>query len=234
MTLEAAPIAGPTAMGQTMGQGPSVRPPASSATVPVAALPAGSAAAGSRSLAADAGYVALGLAFATGDAVNGLARRAARRVARSPLTAVATQALKRAEGLPLAPRVETFVADLDRRGRRELQERVAVAATALDSMADRVATSDSVVHIVNDVVARVLWPIVDEVLPAVIDRLAEDPEPIQALMVSQSAGIVDDVTASVRGRAHHADDRAASLVDRLLRRRARVDGSRQIAPVGVP
>jgi hypothetical protein len=74
------------------------------------------------------------------------------------------------------------------------------------------------VRTVSDIVHEVIWPVVDEVIPVVLDRLAEHPEPVRALVVGQTAGVAGDFAAAARAGAERADERVASVVDRLLRR----------------
>jgi hypothetical protein len=169
--------------------------------------------------ATSAGYVAVGVVSAARDVASGALGRTARLVRASPVAAAAAGAVRVIGTSPLGPRLVVIVDGLGDRGRSETAAMVAQARGLVDSVTDSVARSDTAVRVVDEVVERVLWPIIDEVLPAVLERLAADPEQVQALVFSQSAGIIDDVTVAVRARAAHADDRAASFVDHVLRRK---------------
>lgn len=186
--------------------------------------------------AATAGYVAIGLASAAGEAVTGVAGRTARLVRRSPMAAVARGTARIVATSRVGPRLGAMVDELSERGRREAEVRLPDARRLLDQVVDTVAVSEPVVRMVNDVVEEVIWPVVDEVLPAVLEKLSADPKPVQALVRGQSTGMIEDVTSAVRARAVQADDRAASVVDRLLHRvRTREPASTSVsAPAPAP
>jgi hypothetical protein len=157
--------------------------------------------------------MALGAVVSAGERVAGSAIKAGELGAAvaGPLRALGRSSLFS----PLAGALR----ELEERGRREAAAGVAEAAATLDTVMGRVAQSGAVVGMVNDIIDAVLWPIVDEVLPAVLERLAEDPEPVQALVLGNSSRMIEDFAGAARTRTAHADDAVAALVDRVLRRR---------------
>lgn len=168
-----------------------------------------------------ASFAAIGVASFAGDAVTGAIgglRRLPLVAATSARVAASVRAASRS---PVAAPLVTAIDGFEARGRKVAATTTDRLGGAADAVVSAVGRSDTVLHLVNDVVDRVLWPIVDEVLPAVLDRLAADPEPVQALVVGQSTSIAGDLADVARTGAAHADDRVESMVDRLLRRRPR-------------
>ena len=164
----------------------------------------------------DVRYVALGAVARTERGVAAAAR--------------ATVGVTRAVGgtvvglaLPLVPGiVRTAVADLG----RDLDEqgRVVVAAGTAqfgrlsDELAEALGRNARVLRLVEQVVERIQWQVVDTVLPVVLERLAAEPEQVRAIVQGQSRGVVDELTTNVRTRAVTADKAVDRVVASLLRR----------------
>jgi hypothetical protein len=183
-------------------------------------------------LAARLGYLVVGAAAAAGDS----AVSAVRDVAGLPPLAHAvarlgsiTAAVSRTR---VAAPVVAALAELEQRGRDAVASGETAVLRVADAAAARAARSEIVVRTVNGIVDQVIWPIVDEVIPVVLDRLAEHPEPVRALVVGQSAGVASDLASAARAGAERADERVASVVDRLLRRRPRPATAVTPPPIG--
>lgn len=158
-------------------------------------------------------YVALGAVLAAEEVASAALARAGELGA---AVAGPARAIGRSRAFaPLAGVLRT----LEDRGRREAAAGAAEASAVVEALTARIAQSDAVLRMVNDIVDVVLWPIVDEVLPAVLERLADDPEPVQALVLGNSTRMIDDLAGAARTRTARADDSVASFVDRLLGRR---------------
>jgi hypothetical protein len=83
-----------------------------------------------------------------------------------------------------------------------------------------VTKNRAVSRLVNDLASPQLEPLIDEALPIVLARLAEQPDEIQKIVQEQSRGIVSEARDTARQGARRGDDVVDSVVDRLLRRRA--------------
>ena len=118
----------------------------------------------------------------------------------------------------LAAPIAGVMRELEARGRAEMTVANAESARVFSSVLERAGRSQAVVDMVDTVVDEVIWPIIDKVLPGVLERLQEDPEPIQSLVLNQSTSIAGELAGVARDTAARADDRVASVVDRILRR----------------
>ena len=168
--------------------------------------------------AATAFYLAVGAALTGAASTAGAVQRTVRVAKASPLAPVATAVAGGIARTPAAARLTALAARLEQRGRAEMAVRLVQAQRYAESTVDTVATSDLVIRMVNDVLGQVLWPLIDEVLPGVLDRLAADPAPVQNLVLGQSATMVDELTTTLRTRSATADDKVAGLIDRILHR----------------
>ena len=68
------------------------------------------------------------------------------------------------------------------------------------------------------IVEELQWRVVDDVLPVVLERLADDPDSVRSIVQGQSLSMIDDVTTTARSRVVAADDAVDRLMARLLRR----------------
>lgn len=166
----------------------------------------------------DPRFVALG-AFCAIEGRLGGAVRAAADVARAIGAPVADAAL------PLVPgsvrrAVAGVVRDLDEEGRSASVAGTAIAERLAEEIADRLGRDPNVLRLVEEIVERIQWQVVDTVLPVVLDRLAADPDQVRAIVQGQSRGMVDELTTTVRSRAVTGDVAVDRIVARLLRRRS--------------
>ncbi len=82
-------------------------------------------------------------------------------------------------------------------------------------MAERLGRDPAVARFVEVLVANVQDRLLDAMMPAVFDRLAADPERLQAVLRTQSTGVVAEVVRAARERAVAGDDRVDGLVARI-------------------
>lgn len=126
-------------------------------------------------------------------------------------------------GLPLVPAavrrtVEDLGRELDQRGRSVVAGGTRELGRLSEEVADGLGRNPNVLRLVEQVVERIQWQVVDTVLPAVLERLAAEPEQVRAIVQGQSRGMVDELTTNVRTRAVTADEAVDRIVARLLRR----------------
>lgn len=159
---------------------------------------------------ADLRYVAVGALVATGSRLSGLAGTAA-GAARAVAEPVTTRAFAL---LPAQVRASVIdaVAELERQGAAAATSGTEATARFADAVADRLAREPLVLRFVGDMV--------DTVLPAVLERLADEPDQVRSIIYGQSRGVVEELADSARGRAAAGDELVDRLVDRLLRRRS--------------
>jgi hypothetical protein len=156
--------------------------------------------------------VAVGAVFALRDGVvaaTGLARRTGRMLL-APAAAVAATPVF-APGRRAAQRL---LDDLERRGRQEAAASLAQSAQLIDALVRRVDGSPLVTGMVEDIVSRVLGPVLDEAIPQVLTRLAAEPEAVRVIIHSQSLGMAEQFVQRTRSGAAHGD----VVVDRVTRR----------------
>ena len=128
-------------------------------------------------------------------------------------------ASQRAMESRFGPLLAAVVADLNARGERVTTARVLQLEDALETVAAALVRSERMARVMHEATGRLVLPMLNEAVPALLDRLAVDPEPLQAVLRVQSTGVVNDLTAAVRDRSATADERAASVVERVRRRR---------------
>jgi len=109
--------------------------------------------------------------------------------------------------------------------RSRAERRVLVLARAATGA---IASNRNVSRLVHDIASRQVAPLVDEALPIVLGRLAEQPEEVRKVVQGQSRGMMAEARDTARTGARHGDDMVDSMVDRLLRRRT---PAAQAAPI---
>lgn len=162
-----------------------------------------------------AAHVVIGSVFSAEEAGIALAGRVSRALAGPANTLSRTRVA--------SPFVGLF-RNLEARGQAEAEAGDAEAARVVNEVIARLSESTVVRGVVFDVVDEVIWPIVDKVLPGVLERLSNDPEPIQALVMNQTTGIAGEFAGVARETAARADDVVASVIDRVLRRARHTNG----------
>jgi hypothetical protein len=165
----------------------------------------------------DLRYVAVGAVLVAGGRVARLARGAV-----GASTAVARPAMTLAGALVPGP-VRAAAVDGARRlegnGRSTVRSAAQGTARAAEAVADRFGDDPLVLRLVHQIVGHVQWQVIDEILPAVLERLATEPEQVRDIVQGQSWGMVEEVTEAARTRAVAGDEVVDRLVARLLRRR---------------
>lgn len=94
-------------------------------------------------------------------------------------------------GLPLVPAaVRRTVADLgrelDQQGRSVVAGGTRELGRLSEEVADGLGRNPNVLRLVEQVVEQIQWQVVDTVLPAVLERLAAEPEQVRAIVQGQS------------------------------------------------
>jgi hypothetical protein len=113
---------------------------------------------------------------------------------------------------PAKERVSEELDRLEERGRTELDEGASEGGALLGASIDRlVSDPDLMAALVN----QVIGPLLDALLPAVIDSLSHDPTKIQELVKGQSTSIAGQLADSMRSRTLSADDLAEDVVRKL-------------------
>ena len=163
-------------------------------------------------------YVALGAACVAEDRLLGASRALLRRtrVLGRPVEIAARSlvpgALRR--GLLQAVR------DLDAYGRSAAESGSKEVTEIAGTLADDVVNEPAVVGLIEQVVDRLQWRVVDDVLPVVLDRLKAEPEPVREIVRGQGVGAAEEVANAARARAANGDEAVDALVGRLLHRRS--------------
>jgi hypothetical protein len=121
---------------------------------------------------------------------------------------------------------------LDREGRRAAATGTDLAGRRAGALARDVARSRAVSRTIDEVVDQVVWPVVDRVLPGLLERLAQEPEPVRAIVQGQSQRLVDDLLLTTRRRAASGDEAADRLLERLFRRPRRAPAAVDAATDG--
>jgi hypothetical protein len=132
--------------------------------------------------AADLGHVALGALFVAQDRARdavGLVRSAGVRLAPPARRMWASRPVA-----PVRAMVDERLQQLDARGRVEEQLSRRAGSRAFTQVVDGVTQSDEVIGIVDEVVDKVIGPVLDTTLPLVFDRLRseQDAEALVALV----------------------------------------------------
>jgi hypothetical protein len=117
-------------------------------------------------------------------------------------------------------------AELDGRGRAEAEGLADAAGRVGTRLADEVSRHPLVLRIVEEL----QWRVVDDVLPVVLERLADDPDSVRSIVQGQSLSMIDDVTTTARSRVVAADDAVDRLIARLLRRAPGQGGRATVSP----
>jgi hypothetical protein len=130
-----------------------------------------------------------------------------------------------------------LVGRLDERGRAAAGAVAEQGTRLATDLAARAVREPAVMRIVDDVVGRVQWQVVDAVLPVVLDRLAAEPDQVRRIVQDQSVGIAQELADTAGARAVSGDEAVDRLFARLLRRqppRPRAAGLPVPAPVAAP
>ena len=169
----------------------------------------------------DLRYVAVGALITTGSRLAGLAGTAA-GAARAVGEPVATRAFALLPG-SVQDSVVGAVAELERQGVAAARSGTEATARFAGAVADRLARDPLLLRFVGDIVEHIQYRVVDAVLPAVLERLTDEPDQVRAIVYGQSRGMVEELADSARGKAAAGDEVVDRLVDRLLRRRRSPD-----------
>ncbi len=123
----------------------------------------------------------------------------------------------------LRQRLEEGLEQLTARGGAEEVLSRQEAGAAVNLLVEQGTGGPWLVETMNDVVGRVLGPLLDNVLPLVVERLRENPEPIKELVRDQSVTIAGEVAETVRSGAATADSSLERIARRLTFRRPRAE-----------
>jgi hypothetical protein len=164
----------------------------------------------------DLRYAALGAAGVVQDRLAGLARGATGVTYAVVRPVVAT-------AVPLVPAPVRragagAVRRLDEQGRAMATGAASGATRAAEALADRLVAEPAVMRVVDRFIDQVQWRVIDAVLPAVLERLAAEPEQVRDIVLGQSRGMVEELTDTARARAVAGDQAVDRFLGRLLRR----------------
>ena len=143
--------------------------------------------------AADLGYLALGALVVLEERAMSAAKlglRAANEVGR-PLGSLATRLLPPVVRQP----VDDLARRLEARGRALVATASGEAERVGEELVDAVAQHPLMLRAVTQIVDRVIWDVVDEVLPVVLERIATNPEQVREIVQGQSRGMVEEARA---------------------------------------
>jgi hypothetical protein len=175
----------------------------------------------------DPRFVAIGAICATEQRLARLARGvagAARAAAAPAATTATTMAV-----VVTPPWVRRTVGDavrqLDEQGRAAATSSAAGAVRVAETLADRLGRDPTLLQFVDRVVDHVQWRVIDAVLPAVLERLAAEPDQLREIVQGQSRGLADELTQAARSRAVAGDEAVDRLLARVFRRRTATDGA---------
>jgi hypothetical protein len=163
-------------------------------------------------------YALAGAVFAAADRVSRTTRAIERWTAQ--VTQPASRLGRRVIPSSVRSEADATLKRLDHAGREALDRRTHELRDLLGTAADTVADDPILVEVVERIVGHVQWQIVDELLPAILDRLTEEPAQVQALVRGQSQSVIDELAAQTRTRAAHGDQVVDRIVARTLGRRA--------------
>lgn len=93
------------------------------------------------------------------------------------------------------------------------------ARNLVGSVTSAIAADPDIGRMVRELAGSQLDPILDQALPRVLDRLAEDPVAVRRIVQDQSVGIMSEAADSARDTTRHADQAVDNLVAKLLHRR---------------
>ncbi len=112
-------------------------------------------------------------------------------------------------------RLDEVVRVVDDSGRVAVRWTAGQVTVVTSALADRLGRDPAVARFVEVLVGTVQERVLDAVLPAVFERLAAEPEPLQAVIRTQSTGVVAEVVRATRARAVAGDGRVDGLVARI-------------------
>jgi hypothetical protein len=167
----------------------------------------------------DLRYVAAGALVAGGRRfarLAGTAAGATQAVAR-PVTAVASSLVP----APLRHAVLDTAAGLEQQGRSAARSGAEATAQLAAAVCDRLARDPLLVRFVGDLVEQMQGRAIDTFLPAVLERLASEPDQVREIIAGQSLGMAEELRGTARARAVAGDEAVDRLMARLLRRPAR-------------
>jgi hypothetical protein len=175
----------------------------------------------------DPRFVAVGAVSATEQQLARLARGAAgaARAAAAPAATMATTVAVVVTPPSVRRTVGDAVRQLDEQGRAAATSSAAGAVRVAESIADRLGREPALLHFVDRVVGHLQWRVVDAVLPAVLERLAAEPDRLREIVQGQSRGMTDELTQAARSRAVAGDEAVDRLLARVFRRRTATDGA---------
>lgn len=165
------------------------------------------------------GYVAAG-ALATGGRRFARLAGSAAGVTRAAIEPVAAAAFSLVPGRVREAVLDT-AAGLEQEGRTTVMSGAEATARLADALADRLARDPLLLRFVGDIIEHLQWRVVDAVLPAVLDRLAAEPDQVRDIVSGQSRGMAVELADTARARAAAGDEAVDRLVARLLRRPSR-------------
>ena len=165
------------------------------------------------------GYVAAG-ALATGGRRFARLAGSAAGVTRAVIEPVAAAAFSLVPGRVRGAVLDT-AASLEQEGRATVMSGAEATAQLAEALADRLARDPLLLRFVGDIIEHLQWRVVDAVLPAVLDRLAAEPDQVRDIVYGQSRGMAVELADTARARAAAGDEAVDRLVARLLRRPSR-------------
>ena len=105
------------------------------------------------------------------------------------------------------------------------------ARSFLDAATSAIAANPDVGRLVREIAGTQLEPLIDQALPIVLDRLADDPVAVRRIVQDQSSGIMSEAADSARHTARHGDEAVDTLVNRLLHRSPHSEAPAEGEPV---
>ena len=165
---------------------------------------------------ADLGYLALGALVVLEERAMSAAKiglRAANDLGR-PVGSLAARLLPPVVRQP----VDDLARRLDARGRELVATASEEAERVGEALVDAVAQHPLMLRAVTQIVDRVIWDVVDEVLPVVLERIATNPEQVREIVQGQSRGMAEELARTARTRAAQGDETVDRWLGRLFRR----------------
>jgi hypothetical protein len=105
------------------------------------------------------------------------------------------------------------------------------AHSLVASAISAVAAEPHLGRLVREIASAQFEPLIDEALPIVLSRLADDPSAVRRIVQDQSSGIMSEATDSARNTARQGDDAVDTLVNRILHRTPHSEAPTQPDPV---
>jgi hypothetical protein len=167
----------------------------------------------------DLRYVALGAASELADRMRAVAGGG--RILLGPAAWLGRRA-----PAPLRRTVGDAVRRLDEQGRATAAAGTGQVTHLAEALAGDLAHEPLVVETIEEIIAQVQWHVVDDLLPAVLERLAADPEQVRAIVQGQSRGMAEELARTARNRAVEGDEAVDRVLARVLHRatqRHRID-----------